>query len=276
MPVCTSCKKTTRYKSRYGILCKDCSNAASELNNDDESDLSHNELLVNKDKQLSELTVGDLLKVINEAISPINKKLEGIEFNLNNIRADVKNNETEIKQLKNVIIEQQKAIDSFHRDKRDKNLILSGVKYQHGEILVNKISFIFAKMSLNYDIQQKIEDIYRLGSKPDDTENDYRQIMIKFKTNKDKYEILRCSKLLKNWRDDKDTSLGTRNIYINPDESPMTRKENARLRKERDRLRNLDENAGKKIVIHKGKLKVDNIVHDELNIENQLFDGKNF
>ena len=131
-------------------------------------------------------------------------------------------------------------------------------------------------MSLNYDIQQKIEDIYRLGSKPDDTENDYRQIMIKFKTNKDKYEILRCSKLLKNWRDDKDTSLGTRNIYINPDESPMTRKENARLRKERDRLRNLDENAGKKIVIHKGKLKVDNIVHDELNIENQLFDGKNF
>ena len=73
-----------------------------------------------------------------------------------------------------------------------------------------------------------------------------------------------------------DESPMTRNIYINPDESPMTRKENARLRKERDRLRNLDENAGKKIVIHKGKLKVDNIVHDELNIENQLFDGKNF
>ena len=117
-------------------------------------------------------------------------------------------NKTEIKQLKNVIIEQQKAIESFHRDKRDKNLILSDVKYQDREILDNKISSIFEKMGLNYVIQQKIEDIYSIGSKvtgkPCNTENEYRQIMIKFKTNKEKYESLRCSKLLKDWRDDKD------------------------------------------------------------------------
>ena len=55
----------------------------------------------------------------------------------------------------------------------------------------------------------------------------------------------------------------------------MTRKENARLRKEGERLHSLDENAEKQIVIHKGKLEVDNIVPDEFNIENQLFDGKN-
>ena len=89
MPVCTNCRKITRYKLRNGILCNEYSTVASESNNDTENDLSHND---------------------------------------------------------------------------------------------NRISSIFEKMGLNYDIQQKIEDIYSLGSKthvtgkPYDTENDYRQI----------------------------------------------------------------------------------------------------
>ena len=37
----------------------------------------------------------------------------------------------------------------------------------------------------------------------------------------------------------------------------MTRTENIRLRKERNRLRSLDENKNNKIIIYKGKLTVD-------------------
>ena len=74
MPVCTNCRRTTRYKSQNGNLCKDCSTSPKESNI--ENDLSNNEFAINKDNQLSELNVGDLLRIINGAITPINKKLK--------------------------------------------------------------------------------------------------------------------------------------------------------------------------------------------------------
>ena len=90
-----------------------------------------------------------------------------------------------------------------------------------------------------------------------------------------KYDVLKKSKLLKDWEagdeaDAKSPSMGNRNIFINQDESPLTRKENYRLRKERDRLRTLEENKNKKVVIYKGKLKVDDDILDEFKIENQI------
>ena len=50
----------------------------------------------------------------------------------------------------------------------------------------------------------------------------------------------------------------------------MTRKENYRLRTERNKLRDLVENKEKKIIIYKGQLKVDGVVHNKFNIDNQL------
>ena len=43
---------------------------------------------------------------------------------------------------------------------------------------------------------------------------------------------------------------------------------------ERNRLRSLDENRNKKI--HKGKLKIDEAMHDEFNIDKQLLLNENF
>ena len=93
-------------------------------------------------KSLSELLVGDLINIINSAISPISKRINKIEDNLKDIRADVENNEAEIELLKNAIKEQQKAIDGFHKTNRENNLLISGVSYQDGEILYgqNKIN----------------------------------------------------------------------------------------------------------------------------------------
>ena len=55
---------------------------------------------------------------------------------------------------------------------------------------------------------------------------------------------------------------------LNQDESPLTRKENYRLRTERNIFRNLEENKEKKIIIYRGKLTVVGNVYDEFNIEN--------
>ena len=116
--------------------------------------------------------------------------------------------------------------------------------------------------------------MYRIGKMElDNTDEDYRHILIELQNVETKYNILKESKRLKNWEeiDGKDVSLGTKNIFINLDETPLTRKENTRLRKERNRLRSLEENKEKKIFISKGKLKIDNIIHDEFKIENSLF-----
>ena len=135
------------------------------------------------------------------------------------------------------------------------------------------------------DARKDVIDIRRLGKRADNSpaDEDYRQILIKFKTVEMKREVLKNSKLLKNWgrRDigedvngeDKDICLGTKVIFINHDETPLTRKENYRLRQERNRLRMLEENHDKKIVISKGKLLVDDIVYDQFKIENQIFNA---
>ena len=102
------------------------------------------------------------------------------------------------------------------------------------------------------------------------------KIMVQFKSTKAKFDVLSHAKDIKGWNEDKSVILGNREIFINQDESPLTRKENHRLRMERNRLRKLDENRDKKIVIYKGKLKVDEVIQDEFNIDNQLLLNENF
>ena len=66
------------------------------------------------------------------------------------------------------------------------------------------------------------------GNEDDNDVQDTRRIMIELKSKKAKYEVLRNV----NWTTDKDPTLDNKNIFINQDESPLTRKENYRLRTE--------------------------------------------
>ena len=96
--------------------------------------------------------------------------------------------------------------------------------------------------------------------------------MVRFKSTSTTSEVLRHAKNIKGWKEDK----SNREIVINKDESTLVGKENHRLRMERNRLRSLDENRNKKIVIHKGKLKIDEAILDEFNIDNQLLLNEKF
>ena len=89
----------------------------------------------------------DFKKPLSELLTvPISKRINKIEDNLKDIRADIENNDAEIKLLKNVIKEQQKAIDGFHKTNRENNLLISGVSYQDGEIRTDKIKSIVKKL----------------------------------------------------------------------------------------------------------------------------------
>ena len=147
---------------------------------------------------------------------------------------------------------------------------MSGVICDENENLKEKVLKVFGKTEA-HTTNGDIIKAYRIGKFDHNADEvDYCQILVEFKTVDMKRNVLRNSKKLKDWKDGKNSSLGVKNIYINFDETPLTRNENARLHKERNRLRDLEENANKRIFISKGKLKIDDVIHDEFNIENQL------
>ena len=272
MPECVKCNK--KAKLNPGDLCKSCYAALNNPKDDDELIAG-----ISARKSLSELNVGDLVNIMQHLIKPVNDQIDQIRNNVKTMQDGIENNDNEIKLLKDVIVEQQKAIDGFYKEKRENNLIISGVLCQDDEVIRDKVQLIFDKLECTSGTMDDVESVYRIGRKVtfnDDGREDARRIMLKFNSKKAKYEVLRKTKLLKNWTQHKDRTLGNNDIFINHDESPMTRKENLRLRKERNRLRNLDENKNKKVVIYKGKLTVDGNPLDEFNIENQLITSKNF
>ena len=266
MPACSECGKT-QSRLNTGSLCRECfsrtNNNGSQLDGDDYI------AGINISKPLNELSVGDLVAIIREVITPLDKRIETTESEIKDIRENIESNESERNSLKNVIINQPKAIDGFHRDKRANNLIISGVLNQDGEILDDKLTLILNKIGVA--CSDEIVQTYRLGKKDaSNNAEDYRQIMVKFKSTSITSDVIRHAKNIKGWKEDKSNTLGNREIFINIDESPLVRKENHRLRMERNRLRSLDENRNKKIVIHKGKLKIDEAIHDEFNIDKPI------
>ena len=58
--------------------------------------------------------------------------------------------------------------------------------------------------------------------------------MVKLNSMNDKFDVLHNAKKIKEWKERKCNSLGNKEIFINQDESPMTRKENYRLWIERN------------------------------------------
>ena len=173
MPACLECGKS-KSRLNVGNLCRDCFSRA----NDNGNQLDGDDYIagINISKPLSELSVGDLVALIREVINPLGQRIETIESEIKDIRENIESNESETKSLKNVIISQQKAkaIDGFHRDKRANNLIISGVLYQNGETLNDKLILILNKIGVA--CSDEIVKTYRLG-KSDESNNaeDYRQ-----------------------------------------------------------------------------------------------------
>ena len=197
---------------------------------------------------ISELTVGDLIRIIKIVMSPSIQRIETIENDVIALLSDLNDNANELSVLKNVLIEQQKSLDNIQKIKREKNLVMSGIKYDDDEDLSGKVNLVLDKLKVP-QVKKGIVKMYRIGKMElDNTDEDYRQFLIELQNVETKYNILKESKRLKNWEeiDGKDVSLGTKNIFINLDETPLTRKENARLSKERNRLRSLEENKEKK------------------------------
>lgn len=90
-------------------------------------------------------------------------------------------------------------------------------------------------------------------------------IKVKFQSEEQKVQVVNNSRLLfkQNSR--------FKNIFINWDEAPLTRAENARLRKVKKELMDQHPDKKKDIKIIKGQVLLNDNIHDSFNLRNQIF-----
>ena len=244
-------------------------------------------------KGMSDLNIGDLIKIIHMSVKPIiypvvtkldglEKKFEGVFRKLEDLEATTtqntakirkleeesdENKETidelssEVKTLKNVILEQQKYLESVKRKDLSNNLTISGIP--KGEMKVDN--------EIYTDTEEKVDCILTFigcqNHKYDilplkEVEGRERLFLkLKFKDIESTKTIVSKAKLLKNFT--------AARIYINRDEPLLSRKENNRLRKKKG---DLIKAHGKDVVkIEKGKLYHNNTAVDKFDLSNQIF-----
>ena len=241
------------------------SNARSNFNDDSPS-------------TISESMLNDVRKLILESEQRILSKLENIVSRMNiidekidKIATEQLRLDSEIQDVKKVVISQQRTLEEFEREKRQLNLIFSGVP----EATVHvgdehsftddeeKINFLCDLTLSNFD-SDSIESCTRLG-KPRSGSN--RLLKVKFTERSVRNAILFSQKII---REDNDCATSFGRVYINQDSSPLYRKEEKRLRvslHEKRRTASPDTN----YFIKSGKLFCNGNVIDHADIANQLF-----
>lgn len=174
---------------------------------------------------------------------------------------DAKTNE--IKTLKKVIEEHQKFIENSNNEKKAKNVFITGVpiKYLDKTDSKNVIQSILSEVDpdISVDDYTIVKDF---DCKPGNTRH---SMLIKFNDIEKKKILLTKSKKLK----DKGESL--KYVYIKHDMSPLTKKENDRLYKVFKELKGAHPEPHDYVKLRSGKLYVNNELHDQYNLGNQLF-----
>ena len=176
----------------------------------------------------------------------------------------------DIKQVKDVILTQQKTIEKHEKDKRQKNLIFSGVPECNvcvGDTQLNddisKVNYICESISSDHR-EWDIESCARLGVKRSGRN---RILQVKFTSLQPRNDTLYQQRVI---RSDPQFYGAFGRVYINADSSFLMRMEEKRLR---DRLK--DEkgkiSSDSRMFIRSGKLYLNDQVIDQINIENQLF-----
>ena len=179
-----------------------------------------------------------------------------------NLKTLIERQNSDIQSMKTAINNLATECERMSRKERIEFAVINGVDEATKDVVawVQKLCEI---LNLRPDTTFKP---MRLGKKPNST----RRIKVKFMTEKDKrYAVDKCKELFSNEDEAKRLLPNQQKLFINYDESPMTRRENARLREKRRSL--IRKNPRSSAVLRKGKLYVDDAQIDEFNVVNQYF-----
>ena len=263
MAKCSSCKQDSKTRLDNNNLCKKCAEAtkAAEKEKEKEKEMYGIDL----DKSIAELSVRELIGVINKITGPIEK-------NIADINVKVKKNETQIKILEkevfdksekialltNIIINMQKSLNMIDMEDRATNVMISGVtetdfisQDENGDEMTmktdkDKVIHILEAISVTIPTAD-IRECERIGKEKEDYN---RMIKLKVRTKEQRNEITKNAAKLKNIpRFNK--------IYVKKDTHPVYVQETSRIRTKMKKLKEEEENKDKDIRIEDGVLKVD-------------------
>ena len=263
MAKCASCKQDSKTRLDSNNLCKKCSEAAKAAEKQKEKE--REVYGIDLDKSIADLSVRELIGVINKITDPIEK-------NVANIDAEVKKNKSQIKMLEkelndksekiatltNIIINMQKSLNMMDMEDRAFNVMVSGVlendiiaEDENGEevtLKTDKDKVLHVLEAINVEIPTTdIQQCERIGKERQDSN---RMIKLKVRTKEQRNEITQNASKLKNIQTfDK--------IYIKKDTHPVYVQETSRIRAEMKKLKEAEENKNKDIRIEDGILKVD-------------------
>jgi len=190
------------------------------------------------------------LKNISDTLNVLQTKICTVEDTLQRVLETQKRQETEIQVLKEDVSKMKENYDNIiaeveSRDRRKTNLILSGLPVKEdGTADERKQSDLITVQTLFTTLDSSKTDavsaVYRIGKM---TSSRPRLLKVVCNTFESKRSLLSKSKSLRNITQFK-------NVYINPDLTPLQQMQNKQLREELRRRRNL----GEDVTIQHGKI----------------------
>ena len=224
------------------------------------------------------LSLEDVKSLIQESENRIISKLEcivsridQIDKKIDRVQAEQVRLDLEMKSVKQVVLTQQRAIEAHEAEKRQLNLIFSGVPekdihFDDDTCLENdseKAEFLCEEISADFE-EHSIESCSRIG-KPRQGQN--RLLKVRFTDKSARNTALFSQKKL---REKPSCIASFGRVFINKDSSPLLRKEEKRLRDEMHRLKRTA-SPDTKIFIRSGKLFCNSEIVDRIDIANQLW-----
>ena len=232
-----------------------------------------------KEKEKELVTLDDITTLLNTSEENIKKffkdeigllltKILKLEGSLSSAKAECSRLDTEMTKMKAVIVDQQQLIEKHEAKLRSDNLIIHNLPESRlADDIVNaekdKLNTIFRTANLKTN-PGDIVSFFRLGKprndRPRPIKVTLRNADLKFALLNKRKMISSCSDLRRQFNS---------KIFINADSSFLVRKEEFRLRQELTRLKS--NKPGSVCFIRSGSLFVDGLVHDKIDVSNQLF-----
>lgn len=207
-------------------------------------------------KKFSETTFHDaLLKLRSDIRSDFQSEIQTLTLRIDSLQTTIQEQAHEIDLLKSITKAQTYSLEQIERKNRSKQAIIVGLPEENDENLDAKIKALISKTG--NDTCHPTRGPHRIGKKSAKA----RPICVYFIS-----EIAKRTAIEK-FRKLQDDSV--KGIYMNYDETQISRQENARLRTKKKAL--VTANPGKQVRIHKGKLYLDDNLVDQFDVANQVF-----
>ena len=212
-----------------------------------------------------------LKSFFREEIKSIHDRLASIEGSVSSLKSETVRLDNEITQMRDIVLNQQLRIEKHEEFVRAKNLIVHNIpeKEVNTSLLklkndVDKVAFLCDTVRIEIDTID-IEATQRLGRRNSDKP---RPLKVSLRDKGKKFEMLNKRRNISS-SDILVRTFGEK-IFVNPDNSFLVQKEEARLRSELKKLKAQYPHAS--LYIRSGSLYLDGEIVDKVNIKKQLFD----